>query len=155
MVNMENPEAEDNIFQSSLADACALPFPDNSFDMVHSNSVVEHVGRWGSMKAFAGEVRRLAPSYYVQTPNFWFPIEPHYGVPFIHWLPQQARASLLTKMSLGRFGRTDDIGEALDIVQENDLLTVPQIKVLFPDAEVRIERLASMPKSLIAIRRSR
>lgn len=153
MMNMESPEPEDDIFRSSLGNACAMPFENGSFDLVHSNSVVEHVGLWRDMKAFAKEVRRLAPSYYVQTPNFWFPVEPHYGVPLVHWLPSQMRASLLTRVGLGRFPRASDIGTALDVIQDQDLLTRRQMHVLFPDAQLRIERLAGLAKSLIAIRR--
>jgi hypothetical protein len=149
---MEPSETEDDIFRSSMANACALPFADNSFDLVHSNSVVEHVGTWRNMKAFASEVRRLAPSYYVQTPNFWFPIEPHYGVPLVHWLPQQMRASLLTRVGLGRFSRAPDIDLAMEIVQDQELLTRRQFQLLFPEAELKIERLAGFPKSLIAVR---
>jgi Methyltransferase domain len=69
-----------------VADACDLRdiFPDNSFDLVFSNSTIEHVGDPERRRQFALEVERLAPAYWVQTPNPGFPIESHTGLPF-YW----------------------------------------------------------------------
>ena len=54
------------------ADGCALPFGDASFDVVFSNSVIEHLGSPERQRQFASEVARVGKKYYVQTPNRWF-----------------------------------------------------------------------------------
>lgn len=59
-------------------DACAMQFADNEFDVVFSNSVIEHVGEWARQQAMAHEVQRVGHSIWVQTPSRWFPWEPHY-----------------------------------------------------------------------------
>jgi SAM-dependent methyltransferase len=73
------------------ADAAeGLPFEDGAFDLAYSSSVIEHVPR-GRRAAFAREVRRVARGWYVQTPAFSFPVEPHALLPFAHWLPPGVR----------------------------------------------------------------
>lgn len=138
-----------------VADATNLEsFADNAFDLVHSNSVIEHVGRWNQMRAFAKEARRLAPAYYVQTPYFWFPIDPHfYRVPFYHWMPESLRLKLIRRIKLGWALAIPDIHEAMTAVESAVILDATQFRSLFPDAEISFERLAFLPKSLIAIRR--
>lgn len=146
---------DESVFRFVIGDGCDLSvFPDNAFDIVHSNSVIEHVGNWNRMMAFAGEVRRLARSYYVQTPNFWFPVEPHYMRPFLHWIPEPARAGLLSSMSLGQYPRAKSMSEAMRLVQGNQLLSRRMLASLFPDARIVTERVALLPKSLMAIRSS-
>jgi hypothetical protein len=144
---------DDAIFRYAVGDGCDLTaFSDGEFDVVHSNSVIEHVGDWTRMMAFAKEVRRLAPSYYVQTPNFWFPIEPHYMRPFLHWIPEPTRARLLATTSIGQYPRARSMDEAMRLVQGNRLLSRATLASLFPDARIVTERLALLPKSLMAIR---
>lgn len=155
-VTLVNPiafEVEDPMFDALEGDACAMPqYADASFDLVHSNSVVEHVGDWPRMEAFAGEARRLAPRYYVQTPYFWFPIEPHFSAPFFHWRSEQGRAKALLKRRHGFAERAADMGQAMRDVQHARLLDKAQFKFLFPDARHLDERFAGLTKSLIAIR---
>jgi len=141
-------------FRCVVGDACDLTgHPDNSFDFVHSNSVIEHVGRWPQMRAFAEEVRRLAPAYYVQTPYYWFPIDPHFHrLPFYHWLPESLRAKLHRRFKLGYARPDDNIDAAMRLVQSSVLIDHSQFAALFDDAVIRFERIALLPKSMIAMR---
>jgi hypothetical protein len=140
-------------FRIIEGDGCDLSMiEDNAFDLVHSNSVLEHVGDWNRMKAFAHEVRRLAPKYFVQTPNFWFPIEPHFMCPFFHWLPEPARVRLLLLTGLGHYPRAESVDVAVASVQGARLLSRRMMADLFPDAGIVTERVALLPKSLMAIR---
>ena len=143
----------DGRFEFVEADGCDLArYPDASFHIVHSNSVIEHVGDWPRMVAFAREVRRLAPSYFVQTPYFWFPVEPHWMLPVFHWLPRPVRVGLVRRFALGRAPRCRTVGEAVLHVDTARLLDRPMFRYLFPDAEHLTERVLGLPKSLIAVR---
>jgi hypothetical protein len=155
LVNLVRAESSDTRFVSLEGDATQVSFADNSFDLVHSNSTIEHVGRWPQMQAMAREVRRLAPAYYLQVPYFWFPVEPHFRAPFFHWLPEQLRARLLMRLALGHGGRKrQNIDEAMRAVQSAQLLDIMQLQCLFPDAEIGRERIFGVTKSLLAIRRA-
>lgn len=151
LVNMMALASDDPMFTVVEGNACDLraQFPDNSFDLTHSNSVVEHVGQWTEMELFARETRRLAPAYYVQTPNFGFPIEPHFSAPFFHWRSEQARARALLRM---RPHYNGDLAHAMKDIQSAKLLDRGQFRVLFPDCEVLSERFMGLTKSLIGIR---
>jgi hypothetical protein len=128
---------------------------DNGYHLVHSNSVVEHVGRFAAMRAFANEARRLAPAYYVQTPYFWFPIDPHWPkLPMFHWLPLSWRQKLLRRWGLGWGGPCKDIDHAMRDLEGTTLLDWSQMTTLFPDGRIRAERIFGLPKSMIAERRS-
>lgn len=143
-------------FRFVEADACDLPqYADGAFDVVHSNSVLEHVGDWARMEAFAREVRRLAPSYFVQTPNFWFPVEPHWMAPVFHWLPRPIRVGMFLRFQLGHAQRCDTVGEAVRMVEHARLLDRRMFQWLFPDAAHITERVIGLPKSLIAVREDR
>jgi ubiquinone/menaquinone biosynthesis C-methylase UbiE len=143
----------DACFEFLTGDARRCDYPDNSFDLVHSNSVIEHVGTWVDMQAMANEVRRLAPLYYLQVPNFWFPMEPHFRRLFFHWLPEQVRARMVSRRALGFMPKASSYSEAMAIVESARLLEQSQLAELFPDSTISKERVFGLAKSLIAIRR--
>jgi hypothetical protein len=146
---------DEDVFTRAVGDACEMSqFQDQQFDLAHSNSVLEHVGTWDRMKAFGAETSRVGRSYYVQTPNFWFPVDPHfYRAPMFHWLPRSLRARLLTTFPIAYVGRIGAMEEALDIVDDVRLIGARQFRALFPDANIVYERILGLNKSLIAIRR--
>lgn len=139
--------------RSIRADARELSdIPDGSYDIAFSNSVIEHVGRWTDMERFAAEARRIARSCFIQTPNFWFPFEPHARLPLVHWLPDPIAYRLHMTARTGFYPKAEDVGSAMDSVQDARLLDQRQFQHLFPDAEIRGERFIGLTKSLLAIR---
>lgn len=152
LANLDVEDSDDSPFLTRHASACDLSrYADNSFAVVHSNSVIEHVGHWPEMQAMAKEVRRLAPRYFVQTPNFWFPYEPHYRGLFMQFFPESVRAGMIVQKKRGFIGAAT-YHEAMKEVQEINLLTTRQMAELFPDAVIRHENIGPFTKSLIAIR---
>lgn len=138
----------------AAGDACDMPqYPDHTFDIVHSNSVIEHVGNWDRIKAFAKEVRRLAPYLFVQTPYFWFPVEPHFVKLTHHWLPKPLRASMWMRFRMGYRGQAGNIDEAmLKVDDEPYLLDMRMFRFLFPDCRIIRERFFLFTKSMVALR---
>jgi 2-polyprenyl-3-methyl-5-hydroxy-6-metoxy-1,4-benzoquinol methylase len=126
------------------ADGTNLPFADDEFDVGFSNSVIEHVPE-ELQPAFAAELGRVAKRYYVQTPNRWFPIEPHYQLPLFQFLPRRARVALNRRFTLG--------WQAKGEWEEITLLGARELRRLFPDAEIHREKVLGLTKSLIAVRR--
>ena len=139
-------------FAEVVGDGRCVEAPSASFDLVHSNSTIEHLGAISEMRLFASEVSRLGRCYYVQTPNFWFPIEPHFPTaPAIHWMPKALRTYILATFPVSYAGRLN-FEAARNKVNEVRLLSSHDMKALFPDAVIRRERFFGFTKSLIAVR---
>ncbi len=100
----------------------------------------------------AAEVRRLSDVYFVQTPNFWFPLEPHTYVPCFQLMPLEVRTRLIQHFALGYFPRLPDESEARKLAEETRLLTRSELARLLPDAIIEEEPLLGMTKSLIALK---
>ena len=121
------------------ADACALPFPDGTFEIAYSNSVVEHIDP-SRRQAFAREVRRVAQRYWVQTPNRHFPLEPHALLPGVQYLPPGLRRKAW-RLSPRQIPYEDSL----------ELLDARELRALFPDALILRERVGPLTKSLVAV----
>jgi ubiquinone/menaquinone biosynthesis C-methylase UbiE len=137
-------------------DGRALPFRDGAFDVVFSNSVIEHVGDDASQRRFAGEVARVGRAYWVQTPNRWFPVEQHLLTPVVHWLPKAWQRVLVPRFTVWAAlvrpspdRRAFYVAHYLDDVR---LLSASEFAALFPGARLIRERFCGWTKSLVAVR---
>jgi Methyltransferase domain len=152
MINLEDEEWQRGRFRKQRGDGRALELEDDSFDIAFSNSVIEHVGEWADQVAFAREIRRVAPSYYVQTPNRHFFFEPHLLAPFVHFLPRPVLRRIV-RYGTGWGLITRPTQEQVDkFLRGIRLLTRAEMKRLFPDADIIEEKVLGLTKSLIAVR---
>ncbi|SRR6266404_1584814 len=125
-------------------DACDVAgFRDRQFDTVFSNSVIEHVGPAERQAAFAREVRRLGKSYWVQTPSRWFPLEAHSGMPFWWFYPARLRRYFIERWR-------PTLPAWTEMVEETRVLGPTELRRLFPEATIWVERFCGIPKSYVA-----
>jgi ubiquinone/menaquinone biosynthesis C-methylase UbiE len=97
VLNIERIESEKENIICVVGDARNMnQFNDLEFDIVFSNSVIEHLQTFENQMTMAEEIKRLSNNYFIQTPSYYFPLEPHFLFPFFHWLPTRIRIFLLT-----------------------------------------------------------
>ena len=149
LLNLETVPAKNNNFISIKGDACDLSsFKDKQFDIVFSNSVIEHLFSIDNQKKMANEAMRVGKFYFVQTPNYFFPIEPHWLFPFFQFLPFKTRVFLTKNFDLGHYKKSVNKEDAIKRVNEVKLLTEKQMKKLFPGGKVYRETFLSLVKSI-------
>ncbi|HZL12898.1 MAG TPA: methyltransferase domain-containing protein, partial [Verrucomicrobiae bacterium] len=140
-------------YVEEIGDGCALRHTDKSFDIAYSNSVIEHLHTFENQKRFATEIRRVGKNLFVQTPNRWFPIEPHFVTAFVQYLPTRLARKLLPVFSFRGLFRSGDNIRLKTLAAELRLLSFREMKELFPDCEVHREKWFGLTKSFIAVRR--
>ncbi|MGI9102760.1 MAG: class I SAM-dependent methyltransferase [Terriglobales bacterium] len=126
-------------------------FADRSFDICFSNSVIEHLFTFENQRKMACEVRRVSKAYWIQTPNFWFPMEPHFQVPGWQWLPVELRVSILRRCRCGWRGPCSEEVQARKLVTEVRLLTKRELQTIFPEAQIVPERFGGFVKSWVVV----
>lgn len=139
--------------QQVVGDGRSLQFGDGEFDLVLSNSTMEHVGERDDQARMAREVQRVGRRCYVQVPCRWFPIEPHTGFPFFGVLPFGAKVWLIRHVDIGHAGREDDAAAAAGRANDAHLLTARQTVALFAarPVEVHRERVLGLTKSVAVV----
>jgi len=153
LLNVAFGDRQDPRFIYVQGDACALPFAAREFDVLFSNSVIEHVGTWERQQLFAAEARRVGRKLWVQTPAREFFIEPHLIAPFIHWLPLGWQRRLIRNFTVRGWLERPDRTWIDGFLREVRLLTYAEMQALFPDCTILRERFLGLTKSYIAVRR--
>lgn len=139
-------------FASVAGDARDLGrYADSSFDVVFSNSVIEHLGpEFRDQQRMADEIRRVGRRYFVQTPNRYFPLEPHFLTPGFQFMPLPLRVWLVSNFDVGWYQRIPDKAEARREVESISLLSENNVRRLFPEAQIYREKLLGITKSFVA-----
>lgn len=148
----EIPKANADQFTASIGNALALPFQSKGFDLVFSNSVIEHVGSYANQQKYADEVRRVSDKYIIQTPSLWFPLEPHSLWPFFQFIPHSIRALLIMNFNINYFPKAKTYKEAIKVSHSTLMFSKKRFKKLFPEAEIQVETFFGIPKSYTAIK---
>ena len=125
-------------------------FQDKEFDVAFSNSVIEHVGDRARQAKMAREIMRVGTRYFVQTPNYYFPIEPHFLFPFFQFLPVACKAFLLHHFAMGWVYKRSTKEAAREAAMDVHLLTRKALRDLFPSAKIYKEKVLGLTKSLVA-----
>lgn len=155
IINLDNRLAADCLragYKFKVADARALPFVDGEFDLAHSNSVIEHVGSFDDQQRFASEIKRCGKALYLQTPNKWFPVEPHLVAVFIHWLPFSIERRLVRWCSVWGWVVRPSQAQIDEFLLSTRLLNGVEIGHLFPGYRRCDEKLFGLTKSFVVIK---
>ena len=136
-----------NIKKFIKADARKNNLSSNSFDIVHSNATIEHIGSYKNQLLFIKECVRISKKYvFIQTPNRFFPIDFHTFLPFIHWLPKNIHRKILKIVGLSFYSDEKN----LNLLCKKDLINFCK-KLDLKKIEIIKYKLFMMTSNLILI----
>ena len=152
LLNLHKPKVSEPSFDAVEGDARDLSrYPDGAFDIVFSNSVIEHLGpAFEDQRRMANEIRRVGKHYFVQTPNRYFPLEPHFLMPVFQFWPVPLRVWAISHFNVGWYKRFVDEEAARREVESISLLSEAQVRSLFPEGRIYREKFLGLTKSFIA-----
>jgi Methyltransferase domain len=143
-------QGEGNI-QATVYDGKHIPVSDKQIDILVCNSVIEHVPPRDRV-GLAREITRVARNYIIQTPAKEFPLELHFVMPFLHWLPRPIGRALAKFSPFGLVQRNAMLTR--QFFDEINLLSAKEFRILFPEGQFVIERFLFMPKSYLIINKA-
>lgn len=150
LLNLYEKEVSHPGFKSIKGNACNLEgIADKSFDLVFSNSVIEHLFTQENQIKMANEIQRVGKNYFIQTPNKYFPIEPHWVFPFFQFLPFGLQVFLTQHFNLGHIPKIVDQAKAREQVREVRLLSKKEFHSMFNGANIFLEQFFGFTKSFI------
>lgn len=134
--------------EAVVCDACELPWPDKTFDIVYSNAVIEHLGSFERQKTMAAEIMRVGKRWFVTTPNRWFPFEFHMRLPLVTWLPGKSYLRIGNIVTYNHLR-----GKYMFGVKRDDLrlMSAGELERCFPGSSITKQRVTFMAETLIAI----
>ena len=108
LINLINYKIKNKkVFSQINQDFFECKFKNNSFDLSFSNSVIEHIGDTKKLISFCNLHKNLSKYYYLQTPNKYFFIEPHFMFPFFNFLPKIFQLFLISNFNIGNFEKNN------------------------------------------------
>jgi hypothetical protein len=153
-LNLKREDSDLDWVVPMVGDACEPPsdLAGERFDLVFSNSVIEHVGGHARRAAFAETVHTFGHRHWVQTPYRYFPLEPHWLFPGFQFLPVKAKARVMCHWPIGAYTKEHDFGRAVSSALMIELVSETAMRHYFADSAIVHERILGLTKSLIAIR---
>lgn len=150
ILNKNLPQDRSSAYNWVDGDACNMyKFANQSFDVVFSNSVIEHVGELNKQQEMASEIKRVGKKYWIQTPYKHFPIEIHFLFPFFQYLSKEIQLFLARKWPFS-YAKNLNLDPEYE-VEHIWLLDYKNISGLFPECDILKERFYGITKSLIAV----
>jgi len=139
-------------YKSIILDANELYKLENlDYDVVFSNSLIEHLTTYENQIKFAETVQRISKKHFIQTPAFIFPLEPHFLFPFFHWFSKKIRVFLVQHFNLGWYKKQVNLLEPEKLVDEIRILKKKELKDMFPNSEIITEKIFFITKSYIVV----
>ena len=136
-----------NIKNFIVGDGTNTNFKDRSFDIVHSNATIEHVGSYNDQISFIKEASRISKNHvFIQTPNRFYPIDFHTNLPLIHWLPKKIHRKILKFIGLNFYS----MEENLNLLSESNLIDICK-KLDIKNFKIIKHKLLFMTSNLILV----
>jgi len=136
-----------NIKSFVIGDGLRTDYKDMSFDIVHSNATLEHVGSYNNQIAFVKEALRVSKNHvFIQTPNRFYPIDFHTNLPLIHWLPKKIHRKILRFIGLNFYSTEEN----LNLLSESNLINICR-KLDIKNFKIIKHKLLFMTSNLILV----